>query len=166
MNNIKYNSKNNTNENIMKKACDLASHSVSIGGGPFGAVITDKDLNIVGQGHNMVTINNDPTQHAEIVAIRDACKNLNTYILEDYQLYTSCEPCPMCLSAIYWSRIKVVYYGNNRKDAKNIGFDDDFIYDEIPKNIEDRSIKMHVCNNVYAKDSFNKWSEKQDKKEY
>ena len=157
---------NKTNENIMQEACDLASYSVSIGGGPFGAVITDNNLNIVGKGHNMVTINNDPTQHAEIVAIRDACSNLNTYILEDYQLYTSCEPCPMCLSAIYWSRSKVVYYGNNRKDAKNIGFDDDFIYDEIPKNIEDRSIKMFECNNLYAKDSFNKWNEKQDKKEY
>jgi tRNA(Arg) A34 adenosine deaminase TadA len=157
---------NITNENIMKEACDLASYSVSIGGGPFGAVITDKNLKIVGKGHNMVTINNDPTQHAEIVAIRDACKNLNTFILEDYQLYTSCEPCPMCLSAIYWSRIKTVYYGNNRKDAKNIGFDDDFIYDEIPKNIEDRSIKMYVCNDVYAKNSFSKWNEKQDKKEY
>jgi tRNA(Arg) A34 adenosine deaminase TadA len=155
-----------SNEAMMKEACDLASHSVKIGGGPFGCVITDKDLNIVGKGHNMVTINNDPTLHAEIVAIRDACSNLNTYILEDYQLYTSCEPCPMCLSAIYWSRIKVIYYGNNREDAKNIGFDDDYIYDEIPKNIDDRSIKMYMCNDSYAKDSFKKWSEKQDKKEY
>jgi tRNA(Arg) A34 adenosine deaminase TadA len=150
----------------MSRACDLASHSIDKAGGPFGCVITDKDGNEIATGHNMVTLTNDPTAHAEVVTIREACKKLNTFDLSGYKLFTSCEPCPMCLSAIYWSRIKVVYYGNNRKDAKNIGFDDDFIYDEIPKNIEDRSIKMHICNDIYAKGSFNKWSEKQDKQEY
>jgi tRNA(Arg) A34 adenosine deaminase TadA len=154
------------NDFIMKKACDLASHSVLNGGGPFGAIITDKELNIISEGHNMVTINNDPTQHAEIVAIRNACSKLNTFILDEYILYTSCEPCPMCLSAIYWSRIKKIYYGNTRKDAKNIGFDDEFIYDEIIKNIENRTLSMDMCNNEYAKKSFELWSEKKDKIEY
>jgi len=154
------------NDFIMQKACDLASQSVLKGGGPFGAIITDKNLNIISNGHNMVTINNDPTQHAEIVAIRNACSKLNTFRLDDCILYTSCEPCPMCLSAIYWSRINTVYYGNTKKDAKNIGFDDDFIYDEISKNIENRSIKMNICNNKYAKKSFEEWNKKVDKIEY
>lgn len=154
------------NDFIMKKACNLASQSVLKGGGPFGAIITDKNLNIISEGHNMVAINNDPTQHAEIVAIRNACSKLNTFVLDEYILYTSCEPCPMCLSAIYWSRIKNVYYGNTRKDAKNIGFDDDFIYEEISKNIENRNIKMNICNNEYAKKSFEEWDKKIDKVKY
>jgi tRNA(Arg) A34 adenosine deaminase TadA len=151
---------------LMENACDLATYSVQIGGGPFGAVIVNEESNIVGKGHNMVTINNDPTAHAEIVAIRDACKNLNNYSLENCTIYTSCEPCPMCLSAIYWSRIKHIYYGNNRVDAQNIGFDDNFIYEEIPKNIEDRKIKLEECNREYAQKSFALWSEKVDKTEY
>jgi len=150
----------------MKKACDLATLNVMKGGGPFGAIITDKNFNIIAEGYNMVTINNDPTQHAEIVAIRNACKKLNNFKLDDCILYTSCEPCPMCLSAIYWSRINEVYYGNTREDAKNIGFDDDFIYNEISKNINERSIVMNVCENEYAKKSFNLWNVKIDKIEY
>jgi tRNA(Arg) A34 adenosine deaminase TadA len=151
---------------FMENACDLASYSVQIGGGPFGAVIVDEKSNIIGKGHNMVTINNDPTAHAEIVAIRDACKNINNFTLENCTIYTSCEPCPMCLSAIYWSRIKHIYYGNNRIDAQNIGFDDNFIYEEIPKNIEERKIKLEECNREYAQKSFALWLEKVDKIEY
>jgi len=153
----------NANE-IMKDACDLASTSIQIGGGPFGCIITDKNNNIIGKGHNTVTLSNDPTAHAEINAIRNTCKILNTFNLEEYVLYTSCEPCPMCLSAIYWSRIKTVYYGNTRTDAKDIGFDDEFIYNEINK--DDKSIKLISCNSEYAKKSFNEWSNKNDKIEY
>ena len=100
-------------------------------GGPFGAVIVDKDGNIVANGNNQVLLQNDPTAHAEIIAIRNACKVLNTYDLSDYILYTSCEPCPMCLSAIIWSNIKTVYYGCTKKDAGEIGFRDDIIYDYL-----------------------------------
>ena len=98
-------------------------------GGPFGAVIVDKNNNIIANGNNKVLINNDPTAHAEIIAIREACKKLHTYDLSNYIIYTSCEPCPMCLSAIIWSNIKEVYYGCTKKDAANIGFRDDAIYD-------------------------------------
>jgi pyrimidine deaminase RibD-like protein len=151
----------------MEKACKLADISIECGGGPFGALVVDSlKKNIVGKGHNMVTINNDPTQHAEIVAIRDACKNLGTYNLSEHILYTSCEPCPMCLSAIYWSRINFVYYGNTRKDAANIGFDDDFIYDEISKPNKNRSINMERCNEEKAIKSFETWSHKLNKKIY
>ena len=109
--------KNNADNGIIKKE-----------GGPFGAVIIDKDGNVIANGNNQVLLQNDPTAHAEIVAIRNACKVLNTYDLSDYILYTSCEPCPMCLSAIIWSNIKTVYYGCTKKDAGEIGFRDDFIY--------------------------------------
>jgi len=150
----------------MKEACNLASKSVVLGGGPFGAVITDTCHNIISDGHNMVTINNDPTQHAEIVAIREACSRLKTYNLSGYNIFTSCEPCPMCLAAIYWARIDKVYYGNDRIDAKNIGFDDEFIYDEIGKNIDCRKIPMVQINRGYAQASFQEWSDKTDKTEY
>lgn len=112
--------KNNADNGIIKKE-----------GGPFGAVIIDKDGNIIANGNNQVLLQNDPTAHAEIVAIRNACKILNTYDLSDYILYTSCEPCPMCLSAIIWSNIKKVYYGCTKKDAGEIGFRDDIIYDYL-----------------------------------
>lgn len=112
--------KNNADNGIIKKE-----------GGPFGAVIIDKDGNIIANGNNQVLLQNDPTAHAEIVAIRNACKILNTYDLSDYILYTSCEPCPMCLSAIIWSNIKTVYYGCTKKDAGEIGFRDDIIYDYL-----------------------------------
>lgn len=106
-------------------------------GGPFGAVIVDKNNNIIANGNNKVLINNDPTAHAEILAIREACKKLHTYDLSNYIIYTSCEPCPMCLSAIIWSNIKEVYYGCTKKDAANIGFRDDAIYDFLNgKNID------------------------------
>lgn len=106
-------------------------------GGPFGAVITNKEGNIIANGNNKVLKNNDPTAHAEVVAIREACKKLNTYDLSDYILYTSCEPCPMCLSAIIWANIKEVYYGCTKEDAGEIGFRDDLIYDYLKGNNKD-----------------------------
>lgn len=151
---------------FMMNACDLAEFSVKNGGGPFGAVIVSQYDVLVGKGHNMVTINNDPTQHAEIVAIRDACKKLDTYDLTGHNIYTSCEPCPMCMAAIYWAKIDNVYYGNTRKDAKKIGFNDDFIYDELSKPIENRKIKMIQIERDIAQKSFRQWDAKSDKKEY
>src|SRR3954468_13693922 len=110
-------------------------------GGPFGAVVV-RNGKVVGRGWNQVTSTNDPTAHAEICAIRDACKKLKTFQLDDCELYTSCEPCPMCLAAIYWARLKKIYFANTRQDAAEIGFDDDFIYQEIPLALEKRKIAM------------------------
>ena len=112
----------------MDRAIELSAISTA---GPFGAVIVDKNGKIIGEGHNEVTINNDPTAHAEMVAIRRACSKINNFNLEGCIIYTSCEPCPMCLSACYWARLDKIYYSNTRKDAANIGFDDEYIYDEI-----------------------------------
>jgi tRNA(Arg) A34 adenosine deaminase TadA len=150
----------------MKKACHLAEYSIRQGGGPFGAIIIDKNGDIIDGGHNRVTIDNDPTQHAEIVAIRNVCKKVGTFDLRGYSIYTSCEPCPMCLSAIYWARIDKIYYGNTRNDAKEIGFDDDFIYDEINKDLEHRKIPIVQVNREQAQISFRKWMEKEDKIKY
>ena len=156
-----------TENEFMSEACDLAIHSIQVGGGPFGCVITDLSGKIIGRGHNMVTINNDPTQHAEIVAIRDACQKQNSYSLKDCSLYTSCEPCPMCLSAIYWARIHNVYYANDRNDAKEIGFDDDFIYEEIKKNTYERiGVKLKRVESDKALESFGLWKNKTDKLHY
>ncbi len=126
----------------MNKYMELAKENAKKGiknneGGPFGAVITDKEGNIIANGNNRVLKNNDPTAHAEIVAIREACKKLNTYDLSEYILYTSCEPCPMCLSAIIWSNIKKVYYGCTKKDAGEIGFRDNMIYEYLKGNNKD-----------------------------
>ena len=148
---------------LIKEACDLASKSIVLGGGPFGCVITDSEFNIIGTGHNRVTIDNDPTLHAEMVAIKDACKKQNTFSLKGCRLYTSCEPCPMCLSAIYWARIEIVYYGNTRTDAANIGFDDSLIYDELNKPVNERLVQMEQINSAYAKTSFEDWK-KYDKR--
>lgn len=123
----------------MVKAINLAKKSVEKGGGPFGAVIV-KDGIIVAQGSNCVTLNNDPTAHAEVTTIRKACKKLQTFDLSGCEIYTSCEPCPMCLSAIYWAHIDKIYYGCTKTDAKDIGFDDSFIYDQIDLKPEKRSI--------------------------
>jgi tRNA(Arg) A34 adenosine deaminase TadA len=155
-----------TENEYMREACDLAIHSVKIGGGPFGCVIAGPDGNVIGKGHNMVTINNDPTQHAEIVAIRAACQEIGDYSLKDCTLYTSCEPCPMCLSAIYWARIPHVYYANDRNDAKEIGFDDEFIYEEIKKDIQDRSVKLKRVESDKALEGFGMWRDKMDKLHY
>lgn len=131
---------------FMKRACELAYNNVvQNNGGPFGCVITDSQGYVLAEGSNCVTETNDPTAHAEIVTIRKACSILQNYNLNGCRLYSSCEPCPMCLSAIYWSRIKDVYYCNKCTDAKNIGFDDEYIYDEISKKNEERNLKLvHV----------------------
>ena len=134
-------------------------------GGPFGCVIV-KDGKIIGRGNNKVTSTNDPTAHAEVTAIRDACKNLNSFQLEGCEIYTSCEPCPMCLGAIYWARPDRVYYGSNQIDAANIGFDDEFIYKEIPLSYEKRSIPFEQLGRDIALAPFQKWTEKEDKTKY
>lgn len=150
----------------MKQAIQLSVENMRQGaGGPFGAVVV-KDGKIVGTGWNKVTSTNDPTAHAEVVAIRDACRNLNNFDLSGATIYTSCEPCPMCLSAIYWARIEKIYYANTRKDAADIAFDDDFIYQEIPKDIKDRKVPMEQCCHDEALAAFKEWQEKQDKVRY
>ena len=148
---------------LMKRACDLSTMSVEKGCGPFGCVITDLDYNILAEGHNMVTELNDPTAHAEIIAIRNACKVLNHFDLSDCRLFSSCEPCPMCMSAIYWARIKNVCYSNTRTDAKNIGFDDEFIYEELKKDVDERSIHLRKVYSDNYLDSFILWNNTKDK---
>ena len=144
-------------KNFMMEAINLASANIKDGvGGPFGAVVV-KNNKIIGRGQNQVISSNDPTAHAEIVAIRKACKNLGSYRLNGCELYTSCEPCPMCLGAIYWSRLDVVYYAANRKDASQIGFDDDFVYNEFAKSINERKIKMNCCLRNEALAVFKEW---------
>jgi tRNA(Arg) A34 adenosine deaminase TadA len=131
-------------------------------GGPFGAVVV-RNGKIVGRGWNQVTSRNDPTAHAEVTAIRDACRRLKTFQLDDCELYTSCEPCPMCLSAIYWARFKKVYYANTRKDAAKIQFDDDLIYREVAKPISKRRIPMKQLLRPEALKVFTEWQAKPDK---
>ncbi len=131
-------------------------------GGPFGAVVV-KGTRIIGRGCNQVTSANDPTAHAEIVAIREACSRLKTFSLERCDLYTSCEPCPMCLSAIYWARIRAVYYGNTRQDAAKIAFDDDLIYREVALPIGRRSLLMKQLLRDEALVAFKEWQAKPDK---
>jgi guanine deaminase len=134
-------------------------------GGPFGCIVVRGD-EIVGRGTNRVTSTNDPTAHAEVVAIRDACKNLATFQLEDCEIYTSCEPCPMCMGAIYWARPKKVYYANTRIDAAGIGFDDSLIYDELILPLEQRKIAIECIGRDEAIKVFEDWSKKEDKMEY
>ena len=134
-------------------------------GGPFGAVVVRKGK-VVGRGWNQVTSTNDPTAHAEVTAIRDACKRLKTFQLDDCELYTSCEPCPMCLSAIYWARFKKVYYANTRADAARIAFDDDLIYREVAKPISKRLIPMKQLLRPEALKVFAEWQAKSDKIRY
>lgn len=150
----------------MRRAIALSKNNVeALNGGPFGAVIV-KDGKIVGEGWNKVTANNDPTAHAEVEAIRQACQNLSTFSLDECEIYTSCEPCPMCLSAIYWSRIGKIYFANTKTDAAAIKFDDDFIYQEIPKSSEQRKIPMEAMLRDEALTVFKIWSEKTDKIAY
>lgn len=134
-------------------------------GGPFGCVVV-KDGKIVGRGNNKVTSNNDPTAHAEVMAIRDACKNLNSFQLEGCEIYTSCEPCPMCFGAIYWARPDKVYYGCSQQDAADINFDDEFIYKEIELPYQKRSIPFEQVARDIALEPFQKWSDKNDKTVY
>ena len=150
---------------FMQRAIELSIESINSGGGPFGSVIV-KDEKIISEGMNRVTVDNDPTSHGEIVAIRNACKKLNTFNLSNCSLYSSCEPCPMCMSAIYWSRIGKVYYANTRNDAKKINFDDSLIYSEIPKKNEEKKIPMKQMMRNEALKAFDLWDKKTDKIEY
>jgi guanine deaminase len=134
-------------------------------GGPFGAVIV-KNGRVVGKGWNQVTTTNDPTAHAEVTAIRDACQRLKTFQLDGCDLYTSCEPCPMCLAAIYWARIDTVYFGNTRKDAARIEFDDDLIYREIGLPLRRRKLPMTQLLRNEALAAFQEWKNKADKIRY
>ena len=149
----------------MKRAIELSVESVNNGGGPFGCVIA-KDDKIIAEGSNKVTSNNDPTAHGEIVAIREACKKLNNFSLSQCELYSTCEPCPMCLSAIYWARIKKIYYANTREDARKIDFDDSLIYSEFKKNIDERKIPMKQMMRNEALKAFELWDKKKDKVKY
>ena len=149
----------------MKRAIQLSIDSVKNGGGPFGAVIVKNDK-IIAEGSNKVTSTNDPTAHGEIVAIREACKKLNDFSLKGCELYSTCEPCPMCLSAIYWARIDKIYYANTRKDAQKIDFDDSLIYSELQKNIDERKIKMTQIMRDEALKAFELWNKKIDKIKY
>ena len=150
---------------FMTRAIQLSIDSVNTGGGPFGSVIV-KDNKIISEGMNRVTSNNDPTAHGEIVAIRQACEILNTFNLSGTEIYTSCEPCPMCLSGIYWAHVDKIYYGNTRTDAAKIGFDDDFIYQEFNKDITSRKISMIQTMNDEASKAFDSWEKKPDKIKY
>ena len=153
------------NKKFILRAIELSIDSAQNKGGPFGCVIVKKN-EIVSEGFNQVTSTNDPTAHGEIVAIREACKKLNTFNLRGCDLYSSCEPCPMCLSAIYWSHIDNIYYANTRDDAKKINFDDSMIYSEFSKKIEDRKIPIKQMLREKALEAFNIWDKKTDKIEY
>ena len=152
-------------DEFMRRAIRLSIDNVKKGGGPFGAVIV-KDGKVISSGTNNVTAKNDPTAHAEIDAIRKAAKNLRNFDLSGCEIFTSSEPCPMCLSAIYWSKISSVYYGTTKKDAAKIGFIDDFIYKEINKPLEKRKLKITQHLRDEALMSFEMWDMKEDKKEY
>ena len=150
---------------FMMRAIELSIDSVNTGGGPFGSVIV-KDDKILGEGSNKVTSTNDPTAHGEIVAIRHACKNLNNFNLSGCDLYTSCEPCPMCLSAIYWAHIDKIYYANTRSDAQKIDFDDSLIYSELTKKVGQRKIPTVQLMREEASKAFELWDKKIDKVKY
>ena len=151
--------------NFMLRAIELSINSAHNGGGPFGCVIV-KNNKIIAEGSNKVTLSNDPTAHAEIVTIRDACQKLNVFNLSGCDLYSSCEPCPMCLSAIYWSHVDNIFYANTREDAKKINFDDSLIYSEISKKNEDRKIPIKQMLRDEALKAFEIWNKKTDKIEY
>lgn len=155
-----------TPDDFMRAAIRLAEEGMHAGsGGPFGCVIA-RHGEIAGSGNNRVLVSHDPTAHAEITAIRDACARLGTFQLADCELYTSCEPCPMCLAAIYWARIPVIYFANTRLDAAAIGFDDDFIYHQIPLPLGQRSVGMRSLLRDEALAGFKAWHEKPDKITY
>ena len=150
---------------FMKRAIELSIEGINKGGGPFGSVVV-KNNKIISEGNNRVTINNDPTAHGEIIAIREACRILDNFNLNGCELYSTCEPCPMCLSAIYWARIDKVYYANTRDDAKKIDFDDSLIYSEFQKKIETRKISMIQMMRNEALKAFEIWDKKTDKVKY
>ena len=149
----------------MERAIELSIQSVNNGGGPFSSIIV-RGEKIIAEGSNKVTLSNDPTAHGEIVAIREACKKLNNFNLSGCELYSTCEPCPMCLSAIYWSRINKIYYANTREDARKIDFDDSSIYSELQKNINERKIPMTQIMRNEALKAFELWDNKTDKVKY
>lgn len=153
-------------EELMRRAIAVSENSVRNGGGPFGAVIASKDGEIIAEASNSVTIDHDPTAHAEVNCIRKATAKLGTFDLVGYDIYTSCEPCPMCLGAIYWAHLDKIYYANDRKDAAAIGFDDDFIYQELELKNEDRHKKMELLLPEEAKKAFEMWAQSTDKTEY
>ena len=149
--------------NHMNEAINLSVQNVlSNKGGPFGAVIVSPENKIISYGCNLVTANNDPTAHAEVTAIRNACQKLNTPFLDNCSIYTSCEPCPMCYGAIKWAKINKIYYANTRKDAKNIGFDDDMIYNDIINQTQN----MSQVKDTNAIQAFKLWVDSENKKEY
>lgn len=154
-----------TNKELMRRTIELSKQSVCNGGGPFGAVIA-RNGEIVAEGSNCVTIDCDPTAHAEVSTIRKACKTLRTFDLSGCEIFTSCEPCPMCFGAIYWAHLDKIYMGNDRKDAAKIGFDDDFIYQEIALDVKDRKKPSEVLLRDEALEAFKMWDEKVDKTEY
>lgn len=150
----------------MARAIAISGERMRAGlGGPFGAVIV-KNGRIVGEGTNQVTSANDPTAHAEVMAIREACRALGTFSLEGCEMYTSCEPCPMCLAAIYWARLERAYFANNREDAARIGFDDSFLYEEVAKPIDKRSLPLVHLPSAEAGSVFQEWQNKEDKIPY
>ncbi|MCK9409766.1 MAG: nucleoside deaminase [Bacteriovoracaceae bacterium] len=154
------------NTEFMREAIRLSIENIRAGnGGPFGCVIV-KDGKIIAQGTNKVTSSNDPTAHAEIVAIRNACSALNTFQLTGCEIYTSCEPCPMCLGAIYWARPDKIYFAGGRSDAAAVGFDDDFLYRELPKQINERTIPTEQLLRDEALEGFREWDKKNDKIKY
>jgi guanine deaminase len=151
---------------FMARAIQLSLDNVLSGrGGPFGAIVV-KDGSIVAEGVNQVTSTNDPTAHAEVVAIREACAKLGSFLLNGCEIYTSCEPCPMCLGAIYWARLSRIYFGNLASDALKIGFDDSFIYDELAKPLVQRSIPMMQMMPHQAWTAFQAWQDKPNKIQY
>ena len=149
----------------MERAIELSIQSVNNGGGPFSSIIV-RGEKIIAEGSNKVTLSNDPTAHGEIVAIREACKKLNNFNLSGCELYSTCEPCPMCLSAIYWAHIEKVYYANTRDDAQKIDFDDSLIYSELLKNVKKRKISMVQMMRDEALKAFELWDKKTDKVKY
>ncbi len=153
-------------EKFMSRTIELSRKGMEENdGGPFGAVIV-RDGQIIAEGNNKVTSANDPTMHAEVVAIRKACKDLDTFDLSGCTLYTSCEPCPMCLGAIYWAHLDSVYYANTKEDAAYIGFDDAFIYEELDLDMDNRKLPMQQISREQAIEVFKKWGEKEDKIKY
>ena len=154
-----------TKEELMRRAIILSKESVRNGGGPFGAVIA-RNGEIIAEGSNNVTIDCDPTAHAEVSTIRKACRQLGTFDLSGCEIYTSCEPCPMCFGAIYWAHLDKIYMANDRKDAADIGFDDDFIYQEIALKPENRKKPSEVLLRDEALEAFHMWRDKDDKTEY
>ena len=150
---------------FMELAIQLSEENVDTGGGPFGAVVV-RDGELIATGANRVVPNNDPTAHAEVMAIRNACQKLGTFELDGCTVYTSCEPCPMCLSALYWAGVSRICYGNTKADARNINFDDSFIYDQLDLSYSDRQIRCEHFMRDRALGAFRKWAAKTDKVEY